>query len=36
VPIRLPGRDGAETRQILLGFSLTAEEIALNRRRGSR
>lgn len=36
VPIRLPGRDGAETRQILLGFSLTAEELALNRRRGPR
>jgi hypothetical protein len=36
VPIRLPGRDGAETRQILIGFSLTAEELALNRRRGPR
>jgi hypothetical protein len=36
VPIRLPGRDGAETRQILIGFSLTPEELARNRRRGPR
>jgi hypothetical protein len=36
IPVRLPGRDGAETRQILLAFALSPDELALNRRRGPR
>jgi hypothetical protein len=36
VPVRLPGRDGAEARQMLLAFALSPDELALNRRRGLR
>jgi hypothetical protein len=36
VTVSLPGRDAAATRQLLIAFALTPEELALNRRRGAR